>query len=366
MQTGTNSEVMRENNKKLVLNLIRKGDFSRADIAKEIGLTKATLTFLADELLKEGIIYEENVTDYTGVGRRPSYLRLLPNSRYVIGLALSRSGFWLGLYDIIGNQIANDKFTYISDNAQENLENMAKLIESYKSLIDTKKLLGIGVASPGPLDYESGTILNPPNFEHWHNCEFSKILSTLCNLPVKVDNIANAMAVSERYFGCCKKEKDFAYIVVNEGIGSGIIVNEKIYRGHRGYGNELGHISIDYNGIECSCGNRGCLEKYASIPSILKGTSYKSWKDVTDNCDYEIIDKEIRYLSCGIVSLLNLFDLGTIILGDELNDDELLIRKLSQEVNKHVIVRHPVTITASKVTQRALAAASVALSEFFY
>ncbi|MBP3359913.1 MAG: ROK family transcriptional regulator [Clostridia bacterium] len=369
MAHGTNAEMMKTNNKKLILNLIRQDNYSRVDLAREMKLTKATLSILTEEMLREGLIFEEAAgEDYSGVGRRPIYIRLREKARYVIGIGLTRSGYHTGLFDLGGNAVRIERHKYCSDNADDNIKAMAEIVERYKKIVPLEALPGIGVAVPGPLDYKTGTILNPPNFEVWHNCELSKKLSALCGLPVRLENIANAMAVAEQYFGCCRREKDFAYVAVDEGIGSGIVTNGRIYRSQRGYGNELGHISIDINGKECSCGNHGCLERYAAIPEILKGTGYESWKAVLDDNNESIIRKEAEYLSCGIVSLLNLFDLGTIVLGGSISEGGGKIAEIiAKTVNGRAISRHAVRVVMSEAGhERALAAASIALSEFFF
>lgn len=368
MTRGTNAGLMKENNKKLILNLVRQGNYSRADLAKEMKLTKATLSILADEMLCDGIIFEETTDDYSGVGRRPTYLKICQTARFVIGIGLTRSGYHTGLFDLGGNALGIKKHKYSSDKADDNLLDIAKIVDEYKKMVDEELIIGIGVATPGPLDYKSGTILNPPNFQVWHNCELGKKLSELCGLPVKLDNIANAMAVAEQYFGCCQRENDFAYIVVDEGIGSGIVVGGEVHRSQRGYGNELGHISIDYKGKKCSCGNRGCLERYASIPAILEDTKYNSWREVQEDNATEIIRQEAEYLVCGIVSMLNLFDLETIVLGGAIEEaDSLLVDIINEKVNIQAISQNSIRVVTSKAGQnRALSGASVALSKFFF
>lgn len=365
---GINAVLMKENNKKLILNLIRQGNYSRADLAKEMKLTKATLSILTDEMLQEGLIYEEPAEDYNGVGRRPTYIRIHDNSKYVIGIDFARAGYRTGLFNLGGKALVVEKHKYSSDNADDNLNDMCKIIDKYKKMVSADALLGVGVAAPGPLDYKTGTILNPTNFDVWHNYRIVEKLSELCQLPVRLDNISNAMAIAERYFGYCKKENDFAYIYVDEGIGSGIVVDGKIYRSQYGYGNELGHISIDFNGKKCSCGNRGCLEKYASVPAILENTKYGSWNEVIENKDNALILKEAEYLGSGIVSMLNLFDLATIVIGGSISESESnIIDLISEKVNKQAIWHHVVRVVPSKVEhERALAGASVALSKFFF
>lgn len=368
MVRGTNASLMKESNRKLILNLIRQGNYSRADLAKRTRLTKATVTILTEELLCEGLIRETAAEDYSGVGRRPTYLRLCGSARYAAGFGLTRAGYQAGLFDLAGEAVALEELAYADGPAERTIEEMAACVRRYREMIPEGSLLGVGVAGPGPVDHRTGTVLNPPNFAKWHGCEIERRLSCLCGAAVRLENIANALAMAERYFGCCRQETDYAYVVVDEGVGSGIIVNGQIYRSQRGFGNELGHTSIAYDGRPCVCGNRGCVERYASIPAALEGTGHSTWQEAVDSGARALLDREAGYLSCALVNLVNLFDLGTVVLGGDIAyHGEPLAERIQAELQMRAIVRHPVRVALAQAGRsRALAAASIALHELFF
>lgn len=368
MKRGTNSALMKENNRRLILNLIRRGSYSRVDIANITGLTKATVTILTDEMIQEGLIKEENQYEHTGVGRRPVYLRLCEESLFAVGFSLTRTGYQAGLFNFAGETVEAEDCRYSDGTAENTLEDMAKIVKRYKSKIPEGSMVGIGFASPGPIDYKAGIVLNPPNFEKWHNCKVVEKLSAMCGVPVILENISNALAIGEQYFGSCRNEDNYAYIVIDEGIGSGIVVNGQVYRGESGCGNELGHTSVRFDGLPCICGNRGCLECYASIPAILKNTGYKTWREAVDCGDYELIEREAEYLACALVTLINLFDLVKIVLGGDIAyKGEIIAEILRNKVEMRTIVRHPVRVSSSSAEQsKAVAAAAAALHNLFF
>ncbi|MDD6799539.1 MAG: ROK family transcriptional regulator [Firmicutes bacterium] len=368
MRRGTNSTRMKENNRRLILNLIRRGGFSRVDIAKITGLTKATVTILADEMMQDGLIAEESQHESTGVGRRPVYLRLCENSRFAVGFSLTRTEYQVGLFNLAGEAVEFEICQYSGGTADKTLENMAETVNRYKSKIPEGSMIGVGFASPGPIDYKSGIVLNPPNFEKWHNCKVAEKLFEMCGVPVCLENVSNALAIGEQYFGSCLNEDNYAYIVIDEGIGSGIVVNGQVYRGESGFGNELGHSSVRFDGLPCICGNRGCLECYASIPAILKNTGYKTWREAVESGDNGLIEREAEYLTCALVTLINLFDLTRIVLGGDISyRGEIIAEILREKIEARTIVRHPVRVSAANDTQcKAVAAAAVALQNLFF
>ncbi|PHV70479.1 hypothetical protein CS063_10345 [Sporanaerobium hydrogeniformans] len=365
MKRGTNSSLMKENNKKLILNLIRQKHYSRVELAQKTGLTKASITIIVEELIKEGLVSEEE-TNYCGIGRKPIHLKLCADARYAVGISISRYSWRAGVVDLAGNLIGAKDGGDMNEPPQLVLEKITETITSLIEKIPPEKIIGIGVTTPGPVDYKTNTILTPPNFTNWHNFQLGKTLSELCGLSVWLENISNASALAEAYFGGCTNEENYGYIIVDEGIGSGIVVGGKIYRGKSGYGNELGHTSINFQGIECECGNRGCLEKYASIPNLLKGSPYTSWKEVIEEDDQRIIGQEADYLSCAIINLINLFDLSKVILGGDIAyGGEGFAREISHIVNARIIVSNQVRVCISKNIDKTVIAASIALNQVF-
>ena len=365
---GTNAGLMKENNKSLILSMIRRSDFSRADLAKATGLTKATISLLVDEMMQDGLIFDEPAKGMNGVGRHPLILRLCESSRHVLGLGLARNDYQLGLYDLGGNCLEMETRSYMPGDVSATADNIAEQIEKYKLMLPNSSIIGIGIASPGPVDYKTGTILNPPNFSKWHNCNICELLSKKTGLPTVLERDSYAFAMAEQYFGCCQTEENFAYIVIDEGIGSGIVINNKFYRGSHGRGCELGHTSIALDGKPCACGNNGCLERYASVPSLLEGTRYSTWREMINANDLDIIEKEAEYLSGALVNLINLFDLETIVLGGEvIYGGYRLANIIQSQVKNRTIVSHPVriTVTASEKS-KALGGASIAMHNLFF
>ena len=165
--------------------------------------------------------------------------------------------------------LIDDKGTILLQTRRESLaeENPEVVIEQITLCINellqeyanahsgSSHIVGIGIGSPGVVDWESGIVKYPPNFADWSEINLEKEFSKKFSLPVKVENDANVAALAEAKYGSGKEKKNFIFIVWGTGIGGGIIIDEKIYRGRKGGAGEIGHISIDYNGPLCNCGN---------------------------------------------------------------------------------------------------------------
>jgi glucokinase len=129
-------------------------------------------------------------------------------------------------------------------------------------------LTGIGVCSPGPLDPESGVVLNPPNLPCWRNFPLGAELHRVFGLPIRVDNDANAAGLAEAIWGEAKGFRFVFYATLGTGIGTGIVLDRHIYHGRTGSAAEGGHVTIDYQGPQCACGKRGCIEALCAGPAI--------------------------------------------------------------------------------------------------
>jgi glucokinase len=130
------------------------------------------------------------------------------------------------------------------------------------------RVKAIGICAPGPLDPKSGVVLNPPNLPCWRNFPLAARVAEVYRLPVKVDNDANAAALAETIWGAARGYRYVFYATVGTGIGTGIVLDGRIYHGHTGAAGEGGHVTIDYRGPLCPCGKRGCIEVLAAGPAI--------------------------------------------------------------------------------------------------
>lgn len=335
MAFATNSSSMRLKNEKTILSLINREPLSRADIAKKTGLTKAAVTIITEELIKRGVVTEEKCSELYGdtsrVGRTPILLRLCSDSMYFIGVNIKRTGITVGMCSIGGDLVFEEALEIQTPLLA--VERVCSVINAKIADfgIPTEKIYKISVVTPGPVDTEHGVILNPPNFNDWHGFALCEKMSEYTDIPVMLSNVSSAVAVAEKYFGAAKASGCFMTLIIDEGIGAGIMMGESLFRGSC----EIGHISVKYDGERCECGNVGCLEKYASVPNILKGTRYKSWSECTSEHDTEIMTLEAEYLSAAIVTATNIFDLECTILCGTLaeNPDEFLplVRKKTLE-----------------------------------
>lgn len=361
MKKATNSASMRLKNEKIILSLINRQPVSRAELAKKTGLTKAAITFIIDDLKNRKIICE-SVEKTSSVGRNPVMLFINKKAFYVIGINISRVDITVGLADLGGEPVCECAFEICSP--QKAVLKIKKAVEDMllHCGINKDRIYKISVATPGPVDRKNGVILNPPNFKEWHNFAVKKELKAATGFDVVLENVSSTMALAEKYFGAAKNSESFLALQVDEGIGSGIMFGDSLFKGPC----EIGHISIKYNGIKCECGNCGCLEKYASIPRILSGSEFKSWKEAVDNNAEEIIKKEAEYLSTAIISANNIFDFDKIVLcGDLVYKPQKITKLVFERVSKNIISKKSFEVCAGKVASKLVTASSAAINDFF-
>lgn len=357
---ATNSDAMKRRNKRLILSLILKGEFSRVDLSNKTNLTKAAVTIIVDELINEGLVYEAQLLK-TRSGRYPRLLKIKEGSIKAIGINITRNYVTLGLCDILGNIYFEESFPILSKN-----ETIKKIISVIK---DKEKenpdiflnTIGIGVCSPGPVDTLNCTILNPPNFDTWHYENIGLRLSGSFNHKIFLQNVSSSVALCEKYFSKKEDNDNFMSLIVNEGIGASFILNSTLFKNPT----ELGHTSICYNGPKCRCGSYGCAENYASIPAILNGTKYKNWSEVIEANDTLIIDKEAMYLSTLINNALNMFSLDKVVLEGDINTScDTLIDKIKQNLENKTLYKRSVKIEKGSKTSGVLCGAVTVFDDF--
>lgn len=341
-----NAEYTKEYNRKLVLRILRKNPISRAEIARLTGLTRATVSLIAADLLEE-----EKIKELKPIGgqrgRMPTPLAICNDAGYALGIYLNRNGGTVGIVDISDTILAQERVKLEEGSREQKLEELRATIERLITTtgISRRKIWGIGISAPGPLDGERGEILNPPMFDLWHNTSIGPWLSEKTGFPVLLEN--NATCLASYYYdnGETEESENFLLLLVDSGIGSGIISKGKILKGMGYFTSEVGHISINYQGRLCPCGNVGCLEAYAAIPNLLRETKFSTWKALVDASDtdeeaQELIRQEAEYLSTGVISLNHIINIDTVILaGEVLYGADLLIPLMEKEINSRSLRR---------------------------
>lgn len=356
-----NQQLVKVNNKSLVLKSIKAhGSISRADISQHLGLTKGTVSSLVNELLSEHLCYETGPGESSG-GRRPVMLLFNQKSGYSIGIDLGVN-YILGVLSDLNGNIVNEKKLKLHKNTYTDTEiNIKKVIRYLISNTpeSTYGVVGIGIGVPGIVN-KQGKILLAPNLG-WKNINLQEGIEKEFQLPVIIDNEANAGAYGEKFFGAGREFEDLIYISAGIGIGIGLIFNNELYRGKNGFSGEMGHMIIEVNGKKCSCGSNGCWELYASEKSLLTEAKRVLNSSITDeevSLEYLIelaqTNDEVAnqfkqvgyYLGIGINNIINTFNPEQIIIGNRLAmAKEWLEESLLEVIESYTLKQHQENLT---------------------
>jgi len=267
-------EHARSHNRSLVLqNLYRGGLQSRADLARETGLTRVTISDLVSELIADGLVVETGQRDEGRPGKPAILLDINRAGHRIIGVDLSDSGVFRGaVLDIDGHPVTRLEAETDGASGDEVTAIAVSLVRDLVAAAD-QPILGIGIGSPGIVDL-AGTVLSAPNLG-WSGVALQSILEAATELPVVVANDANAAALAEHSFG--DAVGDFMLIRVGRGVGAGLILGGSPVYGSRFAAGELGHVVVGTDGgALCVCGKHGCLETWLSVPRLRAGLAAAS------------------------------------------------------------------------------------------
>ena len=226
---------------------------------------------------------------------------------------------------------------------------------------------GIGICAPGPLNPKTGVVLNPPNLPGWRNIELAKMVGKEFGLPARLENDANAAGLAEVLFGAAVGYKDVFYVTVSTGVGTGIIINRKIYHGKNGIAGEGGHVSIDYRSpYRCGCGTYGDIEALAAgpgmarrarvmleqehnLPSVLRELTHGHAEEISpqmiqeaarqgDRVAKTILEETGFYLGVWLAGMITLFDPDAIVIGGGVSHiGKPLFDKIRATIPSHTI-----------------------------
>ena len=202
------------------------------------------------------------------------------------------------------------------------------------------RALRIGIGSPGAVNFETGKVVgNSPNIPGWEGVNLKNSLR-ISGIPTFADNDANCVAVAELLFGAARNSKSALCVTIGTGIGGGVILDGKVYRGASYSAGEIGHTTVVFNGEKCGCGNRGCLEKYASVSALIENASKQGFDSVRaltdaakadDSAAVALIAEQAAYLGAGLASAVNLVNPEKVILGGGFVDVYTPFLKLVKE-----------------------------------
>ncbi len=363
-----NSQYINKINKIRILNLIReKGPLSRADIAKQSGISAPTVTRIAESLIKEeGLIKEVGIGISTG-GRKPTLLEFAANDSLVLGIDLGTTHIDGVLANLNAESIAEIVIeTKIDEGFEKIMDRIANLISQLSNhpKVQGKKIFGVGLAVAGLINRYQNVIEFSPDF-HWEDVDIKKTLNEKFNFEIKFDNVTRVMALGELWYGIGQQVKNFIVINIGYGIGAGIIINGQPLYGSFGLAGEFGHMIMDKDSkMRCECGSFGCLESLASGRaiaqsalqqitdgriSVLKEKVNGDLLKITtkmvaeaarngDQLSKEIFENAVEYLGISITNLINLLTPEVILIGGGVAQaDDLLFAKIQEIVNKRAL-----------------------------
>ncbi|GAB3287208.1 ROK family transcriptional regulator [Parasphingorhabdus pacifica] len=386
---GTNLPRVGGYNRAVVLDAIRvHGGLSRVELAGKTGLTAQTMSNIVRGLIDEGLVEEDGHAPSTG-GKRRVRLRIVPDTYSSVGLHLDPEGITGVLLDLSGRvrrrsrrRLPDGSSPAATTRALE--QTIRRLVR--RSGVDRERLLGIGLAVPGPLDNEHRRVLNPPNLAGWGEVPLAELVQDRAGLPVVMDNDATAAAIGERWSGGVDRTGSFVYVHLGSGVGLGVVLDDRVYRGISNNAGEIGHVRGGGTRA-CACGRRGCLEAYCSMRSIVAqwhGSDGARRAEVTparsvsddheqicrlaaggDGAALRLLRSAAGKLGVALASVISVLDVDQVVLGGPAlrHVDGVFRAKVDEALRKHVWAPEvrPITVRSALIGEDAGAVGAASL-----
>lgn len=323
-----------------IIESVRAAGFaSRAEVAKSLQISPATITALTADLIQEGLLEEfAGPARDTGRGRPPVALRLVPQSHHVVGIKLSDRTHSAVLCNFSGEVLANTTMERDADLAEADVllseaEAIYEIVLAEAGL-SRHDISAVGLGLPGLVEHTTGTVQWSPIL-HGENVPLGRQMSERLDVPVAIDNDANLVTLAELWFGAGRAKSDFAVVTIEHGVGMGLVLGNALFRGAMGLGMELGHTKVQIDGALCRCGGRGCLEAYVADYALVReaSTAMNVPHALSDRASMlenlfdqaksgneaarSIFRRAGRFLALGLANVAHLFDPNLIILSGE-------------------------------------------------
>ena len=385
--------LMQRANRAMVLELVRNDPaLSRAAIVRRTGLSPATVSGIIDYLVRQGFIREEGA-EITGlVGRRPLRLAFNPSARYALGIDVDVDVVSAALVDLGGRTGTVYRAPVPAGTSPAQVLDLAAGIARQAIQdVPAERVLGVGMAIPGMVQWPQGVNLFSPNYG-WRNVPVRALMEERLGRSVLTDNEVRAVALAEQQFGAARQARTIVFLDVGMGVGGAVILDGVLYRGVHGAAGEMGHNTVEPNGPRCGCGNRGCLEVFCSVrglvaravealaegrPSVLAGLSAQEMtvshlaRAAADGDDLarELLTRAATFLGLAVANAVDNWDPELVVLsGPVIREGGDLFEKLLAEEQRTVLEtgRAGVRITRAVLDEHAkiIGAATLVIAEY--
>jgi glucokinase-like ROK family protein len=302
-QPATADQVLvRKLNTSLILNCLRtRGPISRAGLSAMTGLNRSTVSSVISDLLKENLVREIGL-ESPERGRPGMLLELNPDGGCAVGLEIGVDFISIVLTDFVAQVLWRRRIISDPQDGQNVIIERAESITQEALDIGKERglrPLGIGLGVPGLVDIQEGSLVFAPNLS-WRDVPLRQIWSRRFELPIFVENEANAAALGEYYFGTARGVQNLIYLNAGVGLGGGIIINGKLFRGSSGYAGEIGHMTVDPDGEPCGCGKRGCWETVVGPRAIVRQAK-KALEIYENNYISTLVDNDLSRIDVNVV-----------------------------------------------------------------
>ncbi|MEJ2103798.1 MAG: ROK family transcriptional regulator [Ignavibacteriaceae bacterium] len=365
-----------------VLRLIwHEHQISRAEISRQLNLSRSTVTEIVKDLLPTGLVAEVGIGKSSG-GRKPIVLEFQDDAKVILGIDIGATHVSVAMTNLRGKLLFwNEKDFPVREDSEGTHQLINELCnESLSSKnLNYNKLLSIGVAVPSPVDPIRPEYLSESIIPGWHGKSGLERLREKYGVPVYLDNDANLGALAENWWGAGNNVNDLIYIKISNGIGAGYIFGGKLYRGSRGIAGEMSHMPIDPNGRLCGCGLRGCLATVISAWALIErvktlSTLYPDSSLVNrevgiidiekaaldrDPLAIQVVSEATTYLTSAITSIVNLTNPEMVIIGGSLSRlGELVLKPIREKIEASALVS---TISKTQLKTSELGSKGIAI-----
>lgn len=372
---GSQSSLHRANLERVIRAVRAAGSLTQADIARTTGLSAATVSNIVRELKELGTV---EVRSTSAGGRRARSVSLSSDAGIVVGVDFGHSHLRVAVGNLAHQVLAEEAEPVDVDaSAEQGFDRAEKLVERLLTVagVDRAKIIGIGLGVPGPIDMTSGTIGSTAILPGWRGTNPRDELAARTGVPVHVDNDANLGALGESVWGSGRGAGDLAYIKVASGVGAGLVINGRIYRGSGGTAGEIGHITLDESGPVCRCGNRGCLETFTAArhvlplltpihgPELTMRRVVRLAREGDPGCRRVIADVG-RHVGTAVAQLCNVLNLNRVVLGGDVAEaGEIALGPIRDSVGRYAIpsAARQLTVAAGALGGRAEVLGALAL-----
>ncbi|GIP22882.1 ROK family transcriptional regulator [Paenibacillus sp. J22TS3] len=325
-------DFMKRQNRLTVFEIIKNQQpISRASIAKQTGMSPTTVSRIVGELTEEGYLLESEQVS-AGLGRKSTLLEMVDAAVLSVGVELDRHQVNIGIVDLQGNVIAGAQYPRsLEESAEVTLKRVGdEIVRLTKSNeIECDRIIGVGVGLPGIVDNDTGEVIFSVQLG-WRNVPIAEKLKVITGYDVAVDNELKAKALAEHMKGAASGSQRTVLLGFGNGVGSAFIVEGEIYRGKTNSAGEIGHTTIDPNGMLCDCGKAGCLQTYININSLLSEANKVrpirsieelfAAKHAGERWAVYLIERALMYMAITINNVVCMYNPDSVILSGELAD----------------------------------------------